>query len=66
MSVIKYVNARKVPQLFIAAGGTIFGDQKVYPWSMGFQPSYQSETRIYGRYVYDNYPERKDCRPLVQ
>jgi ABC-type branched-subunit amino acid transport system substrate-binding protein len=59
MSVIKYVNARKVPQLFIAAGGTIFGDQKVYPWSMGFQPSYQSETRIYGRYVYDNYPEGK-------
>jgi ABC-type branched-subunit amino acid transport system substrate-binding protein len=59
MSVIKYVNARKVPQLFIAAGGTIFGDQKTYPWSMGFQPSYQSETRIYGRYLHDNYPDGK-------
>ncbi|MGY4506379.1 branched-chain amino acid transport system substrate-binding protein [Bradyrhizobium sp. GM24.11] len=59
MSVIKYVNARKVPQLFIAAGGTIFGDQKTYPWSMGFQPSYQSETRIYGRYLHDNYPAGK-------
>jgi len=56
MSVIKYVNAKKVPQLFIAAGGTIFGDHKTYPWSMGFQPSYQSETRIYGRYLHDNYP----------
>jgi branched-chain amino acid transport system substrate-binding protein len=56
MSVIKYVNAKKVPQLFIAAGGTIFGDHKTYPWSMGFQPSYQSETRIYGRYLRDNYP----------
>jgi ABC-type branched-subunit amino acid transport system substrate-binding protein len=59
MSVIKYVNARKVPQLFIAAGGTIFGDQKTYPWSMGFQPSYQSETRIYGRYLHDNHPDGK-------
>jgi branched-chain amino acid transport system substrate-binding protein len=59
MSVIKYVNAKKVPQLFIAAGGTIFGDQKTYPWSMGFQPSYQSETRIYGRYLRDNYPDGK-------
>lgn len=59
MSVIKYVNAKKVPQLFIAAGGTVFGDQKTYPWSMGFQPSYQSETRVYGRYLRDNYPEGK-------
>ena len=56
MSVIKYVNAKKVPQLFIAAGATIFGDHKTYPWSMGFQPSYQSETRIYGKYLRDNYP----------
>ena len=59
MSVIKYVNAKKVPQLFIAAGGTIFGDHKTYPWSMGFQPSYQSETRIYGRYLRENYPSGK-------
>jgi len=59
MSVIKYVNARKVPQLFIAAGATIFGDHKAYPWSMGFQPSYQSETRIYGKYLRDNYPDEK-------
>lgn len=59
MSVIKYVNAKKVPQLFIAAGGTIFGDQKTYPWSMGFQPSYQSETSIYGRYLRENFPSGK-------
>src|ERR1700747_3025944 len=59
MSVIKYVNAKKVPQLFIAAGATIFGDHKTYPWSMGFQPSYQSETRIYGKYLRDNYPDGK-------
>jgi branched-chain amino acid transport system substrate-binding protein len=59
MSVIKYANAKNVPQLFIASGGTIFGDQKTYPWSMGFQPSYQSETRIYGKYLRDNYPNGK-------
>jgi len=59
MSVIKYVNAKKVPQLFIAAGATVFGEHKTYPWSMGFQPSYQSETRIYGRYLRDNYPNEK-------
>lgn len=59
MSVIKYVNAKKVPQLFIAAGGTVFGDQKTYPWSMGFQPSYQSETSIYGRYLRENFPSGK-------
>ena len=59
MSVIKYVNARKVPQLFIAAGATDFGDHKAYPWSMGFQPSYQSETRIYGKYLRENYPDGK-------
>ena len=59
MSVIKYVTARKVPQLFIAAGATVVGDHKAYPWSMGFQPSYQSETRIYGKYLRDNYPNGK-------
>jgi len=59
MSVIKYVNVRKVPQLFIAAGATVVGDLKTYPWSMGFQPSYQSETRIYGKYLHDNYPNGK-------
>jgi ABC-type branched-subunit amino acid transport system substrate-binding protein len=57
--VIKYLNAKKVPQLFIAAGGTIFGDHKAYPWSMGFQPHYQGETRIYGKYLHDNYPNGK-------
>src|SRR4029077_14468471 len=49
----------KVPQLFIAAGATVVGDHKTYPWSMGFQPSYQSETRIYGKYLRDNYPNGK-------
>ena len=59
IATIKYMNAKKVPQLFIAAGGTMFGDHKQYPWSMGFQPNYQGETRIYGKYLADNYPNAK-------
>ncbi|HEX8078280.1 MAG TPA: ABC transporter substrate-binding protein, partial [Chthoniobacterales bacterium] len=59
MAAIKYLNGKKVPQLFIAAGGTIFGDYKTYPWSMGWQPNYQGEARIYGKYIADNYPDKK-------
>ncbi len=59
MSIIKYINAKKVPHLFIAAGGTMFGNHKLYPWSMGWQPNYQSEGRIYAKYVLANYPNAK-------
>ncbi|HEX8078281.1 MAG TPA: ABC transporter substrate-binding protein, partial [Chthoniobacterales bacterium] len=59
VATIKYLNGKKIPQLFIAAGGTLFGDHKTYPWSMGFQPNYQGETRIYGKYLHDNYPNGK-------
>ena len=59
VATIKYLNGKKIPQLFIAAGGTMFGDHKTYPWSMGFQPNYQGETRIYGKYLADNYPNGK-------
>ena len=59
VATIKYMNMKKVPQLFIAAGGTMFGDYKSYPWSMGFQPNYQGETRIYGKYLADKYPNGK-------
>jgi branched-chain amino acid transport system substrate-binding protein len=58
-AVIKYVNAKKVPHLLIASGGTVFGDYKQFPWSMGFQPDTQGETRAYGRYVAENYPNAK-------
>src|ERR1700735_4802371 len=39
----KYMNGKKVPQLFVASGATKFGDPKNFPWTMGFQPNYQSE-----------------------
>ena len=59
VSIIKYMNAKKVPHLFIAAGGTMFGNHKLYPWSMGWQPNYQSESRIYAKYILENYPNAK-------
>ena len=46
----KYLNAKKVPQLFVATGATKWGDPKDFPWTMGWQPSYQSEAQIYAKY----------------
>src|ERR1700675_1678969 len=43
----KYLNAKKVPQLFVATGATKWNDPQNYPWTIGFQPSYQSESRVY-------------------
>ncbi|MGH7097882.1 MAG: ABC transporter substrate-binding protein [Stellaceae bacterium] len=55
----KYMNEHKVPQLFIASGATKWDDPKGHPWSMGFQPSYQSEGRIYAAYVLKHKPDGK-------
>jgi ABC-type branched-subunit amino acid transport system substrate-binding protein len=52
----KYVNAKQVPHLFLATGATKWGDPKNYPWTIGFQPSYQIEARIYARYILDQNP----------
>ncbi len=55
----KYMNAKKVPHLFLATGATKWGDPEHYPWTMGFQPSYQSEGQIYARYILDKHPNAK-------
>jgi ABC-type branched-subunit amino acid transport system substrate-binding protein len=55
----KYMNAKKVPQLFVQSGATKWGDPKHFPWTMGWQPNYQSEARIYAKYILDNYPNGK-------
>jgi ABC-type branched-subunit amino acid transport system substrate-binding protein len=55
----KYMNAKKVPQLFVATGATKWGDPKNFPWTMGWQPNYQSEGRIYAKYILDHYPNCK-------
>ena len=55
----KYMNAKKVPQLFVATGATKFGDWKAFPWTMPWNPSYQSEGRIYAKYILQNHPNGK-------
>src|SRR6195256_4341569 len=55
----KYVNAKKVPQLFVATGATKWNDPKNYPWTMGWLPSYQSEARIYAKYLTREKPETR-------
>jgi branched-chain amino acid transport system substrate-binding protein len=55
----KYLNAKKVPQLFVATGATKFGDEKDFPWTMGWQPPYQSEGRIYAKYLLKEKPDAK-------
>ena len=55
----KYMNSKKVPQLFVATGATKWGDPKGIPWTMGWQPNYQSEGRIYAEYLMKNHPNGK-------
>ena len=55
----KYMNQKKVPQLFVATGATLWGDPKNFPWTMGWQPSYQSEGRIYAQHVLETKPNAK-------
>jgi ABC-type branched-subunit amino acid transport system substrate-binding protein len=55
----KYMNSKKVPQLFVATGATKWNDPKNFPWTMGYQPSYQSETQIYAKYILKNKPDAK-------
>ncbi|WP_315763594.1 MULTISPECIES: ABC transporter substrate-binding protein [unclassified Bradyrhizobium] len=55
----KYMNAKKVPQLFVATGATKWNDPKDFPWTMGWQPSYQAESRIYAKYLLKEKPDAK-------
>src|ERR1700744_2298048 len=58
-AVQKYLNSKKVPQLFAATGASKFTDPKNFPWTMGFNPNYFVEGRIYGQYIIKNYPNAK-------
>jgi branched-chain amino acid transport system substrate-binding protein len=55
----QYMNQKKVPQLFVAIGATQFGDLKNFHWTMGWQPTYQTEGRIYAKYILQNLPQGK-------
>ena len=58
-AVQKYLNTKKVPQLFAATGASRFTDPKNYPWTLGFNPNYFAEGRIYGQYILKEYPNAK-------
>ena len=58
-AVQKYLNTKKVPQLFAATGASRFTDPKNFPWTMGFNPNYFVEGRIYGQYIIKTYPDAK-------
>jgi branched-chain amino acid transport system substrate-binding protein len=58
-SIQKYMNIKEVPQLFIATGATKWNDPKDFPWTMGWQPSYQTEAHIYAKYILQNKPDAK-------
>jgi branched-chain amino acid transport system substrate-binding protein len=55
----KYMNSKKVPQLFVATGATKWNDPKDFPWTMGWQPNYQSESQIYAKYILKELPNAK-------
>ena len=55
----KYMNAKKVPQLFVATGATKWGDPKNFPWTMGWQPTYQAEGKIYAAHLLETKPNAK-------
>jgi ABC-type branched-subunit amino acid transport system substrate-binding protein len=55
----RYMNAKKVPQLFVASGASKWNDPQNFPWTMGFQASYQSEARIYAKYILREQPNAR-------
>jgi branched-chain amino acid transport system substrate-binding protein len=55
----KYLNGKKVPQLFVATGATKWNDPKNFPWTMGWQPNYQTEGQIYAKYILKEKPDAK-------
>jgi branched-chain amino acid transport system substrate-binding protein len=58
-AIVRYVNQKKVPHLFVATGAAKWGDYKEYPWTTGFQPDYRTESQIYAKYILQQKPNAK-------
>ncbi len=58
LAVRSFLNERKIPQLFVASGAEELGDPRAFPWTMGWQPSFRAEGRIYANYIQAFYPQR--------
>jgi ABC-type branched-subunit amino acid transport system substrate-binding protein len=59
LAVRNYLNERQIPQLFVASGDEQFGNPSVYPWTMGWRPSFRAEGRVYANYIQALYPGAK-------
>jgi len=59
LAIHKYMNTRKVPQLYVATGSSKWGDPRNFPWTMGFQPDYHTEAVIYGKHTLANVKDAK-------
>jgi branched-chain amino acid transport system substrate-binding protein len=59
MAVVKYINQKKVPHLFVGSGATVFNDPEHYPWTLGWTPHYTSEAEIYAKYILSVKPDAK-------
>jgi len=59
LAIQSYMNAKRVPQIFVASGAGTWDDPGKFPWTMGFIPSYRTEGRIYGQYIVESEPQAK-------
>jgi branched-chain amino acid transport system substrate-binding protein len=58
-AIVKYLNARRVPHLFVASGASEFGDPRTFPWTIGWRPNYQAEAKVYAKYLLKERPNAK-------
>jgi len=58
-AIVKYMNIKKVPHIFLSTGATRWGDYQNFPWTMGWQPTYQAEGQIYAQHILKNTPNAK-------
>jgi branched-chain amino acid transport system substrate-binding protein len=58
-AIVRYLNEKKIPQLFVYSGADKFSDPKTYPWTLGWQPSYRTEGQIYAKYIRAEKPNAK-------
>ncbi len=58
-AIVRYLNQKKVPQLFVATGADKWGNYQGYPWTIGWQPSYVTESQVYAKYILAKQPDAK-------
>ena len=59
LAIRQYLNDNKTPQLFVSTGAAVFADPQHFPWTIGFNPNYQTEARIYGKHILATKPDAK-------